>query len=386
MKRATMLAVALVIAGTCGFAQTPVGRRAQPVGGRAQPVGGKKAQATVGKSAETGIALPQTISARDPRIKYSGRWDTSDGKHPKCSWSGCAVTVMLQGTQLNAKISTGKPNWVEVLVDGESVGNIAITPGEPRWYRVVENLAPGKTHTIMLVRRVEACYGGNLGIAGWQIDRDAKLLQVPPAKRALFFIGDSITCGFGNEAKGGREPFRAEEENGAAAFGFLTALELNADYYAAAWSGRKLWPDNSMLDVYERTLAFSPEKWNTKKEPVPDAILINLGTNDFNFKPNPEEEGWVKAYIGLIKDLRRDYPKARIYCCEGPMLGGEWRDKCRNWIKRAVKESGDTNTTTVFFDYDKKDGFGAYAHPSLAAHQRMAKKLVPILKRELRWQ
>lgn len=63
------------------------------------------------KKAEEGIALPQSASARDPRIRYSGRWDTSDGKHPKCSWSGSAVTVMLQGTRLNAKISTTKPNW-----------------------------------------------------------------------------------------------------------------------------------------------------------------------------------------------------------------------------------------------------------------------------------
>lgn len=338
------------------------------------------------KKAEEGIALPQSASARDPRIRYSGRWDTSDGKHPKCSWSGSAVTVMLQGTRLNAKISTTKPNWVEVLVDGKRVDTIAVEPGEARWYRVADGLAPLKTHKIMLVRRVEAAYGGEMGIAGWQFDRDAKLLQVPPAKRALLFIGDSITCGFGNEAKGAWDPFKPEEENGAAAFGFLAALDLDADYYAAAWSGRKLWPDNSMLDVYERTMAFNPEKWNTKKAPVPDAIFINLGTNDFNMNPKPEEEGWVKAYIGLIADLRKDYPKARIYCCEGPMLGGDWREKCRDWVKRAVKESGDKNIATQFFDYDREDGFGALAHPSVAAHKRMAKKLVNVLKRDLRWQ
>ena len=119
---------------------------------------------------------------------------------------------------------------------------------------------------------------------------------------------------------------------------------------------------------------------------MPDAIFINLGTNDFNMNPKPEEEGWVKAYIGLIADLRKDYPKARIYCCEGPMLGGDWREKCRDWVKRAVKESGDKNIATQFFDYDREDGFGALAHPSVAAHKRMAKKLVNVLKRDLRWQ
>lgn len=332
------------------------------------------------------IRLPQTASARDQRVRFSGRWDTSDGTHPKCSWSGCAATVMLQGTRLNAKISTTKPNWVEVIVDGKSTGKIAIEPGEARWYRVAEGLSPGKPHKVMLVRRVEASYGGELGIAGWQFDTKSKLLPMQPAKRALLFIGDSIICGFGNEGKSARDPFKTEEENGAAAYGFLAAQELEADYYAVAWSGRKLWPDNSMLDVYERTLAFNPEKWNPKTAPVPDAIIVNLGTNDFNMNPKPEEEGWVNAYKGLIANLRKDYPKARIYCCEGPMLGGEWRDKCREWVTRAVNESGDKNIGKIFFDYDREDGFGALTHPSLEAHKRMAKKLVSTLKRDLRWQ
>ncbi len=334
--------------------------------------------------------LTQTVSAADTRIHFAGRWDTRDQAGPRCTWSGCSATIRFNGVRLNAKIQATGNNWFEVFVDSNRTETLAVSAG---WatYRVADNLPPGE-HTVMLVRRTEA-HTGNTQIGGWQLDATAKILRAEAPSRSLLFIGDSITCGYGNEAPNKETHFSPAQENAAATYGFLAAQALHADYSAVAWSGKKLWPNNSILDLFDRTLALdSSSKWDPKSAPAPDAILINLGTNDFGGKPTPEEAGWVGAYIKLIKSLREQYPKARIYCAEGTMMNDFWpadvkaQSTCRSYIKRAVAECGDSNVTAIWFSAKQpEDGLGADWHPSLKTHQRMADVLTAALRADLKW-
>lgn len=333
--------------------------------------------------------LAQVLPPDDPRIHYGGRWDRRDPAGPRAAWPGSAVTVRFRGTRLNAVVHEPNANRYEVFVDGARTATLAPAKGT-NLLRVADGLADGE-HTVRLVKRTESFFGV-VQVRGWQLDAGADLLDSPRPVRALEFVGDSITCGYGNEAPDQTHKFNAETENAAAAYGFLAAQALGADYTAVAWSGKRLWPGNSILDLYGRILPQDESSaWDFAAARQPDAVLVNLGTNDFA-GGNPEEEGWIGAYVAFVKRLRAQYPSARIYCVVGPMMSDAWSASktalttIRGYLRRVVAESGDDNIAFIEFPMqDGKLGFGADWHPSRKTHQRMAEQLASTLRTDLGW-
>ena len=56
-------------------------------------------------------------------------------------------------------------------------------------------------------------------------------------------------------------------------------------------------------------------------EVVPEAVVINLGTNDFSTgDPGPE---FQTIYLKFVTDLRGHYPSARFFLAVGTMLSGD---------------------------------------------------------------
>jgi lysophospholipase L1-like esterase len=329
------------------------------------------------------------IAPQDARIHYAGRWDFRDANGPRAAWPGSAATVRFHGKRLDVRLHEPHANRFEVFVDGKRTATLVPEKGTA-WHRLAEDLPDGE-HAVTLVKRTESFFGV-AQVLGWALDADAVLLPAPRPARSLEFIGDSITCGYGNEAPDQHHTFNAETENAAATYGFLAAQALDADYSAVAWSGKCLWPKNSILDLYERVLPQDDSSvWDFAAARIPDAVLINLGTNDFA-GGNPEEEGWVAACLGLVKQLRGRYPKARIYCAVGPMLSDPWSPSknalstIRGHLQRVVKESADANVAFLEFAMqDGSTGFGADWHPSLKTHRRMADQLVATLRVDLGW-
>jgi lysophospholipase L1-like esterase len=340
-------------------------------------------------AAEVVAPLERMIAPGDPRLHYGGRWDFRDGDGPRAAWPGSAVTARFRGTRIGVFLRESNANRHEVFVDGARAATLV--PGKgARWHCLAEGLAEGE-HTVMLVKRTESFFGV-MQVLGWRLDEDAVLLPAARPSRALEFVGDSITCGYGNEAPDQTCKFSAETENAAAAYGFLAALDLDAEYTAVAWSGKCLWPRNSILDLYDRVLpqdATSVLDFAAVRHP--DAVLINLGTNDFAGGV-PEEEGWVGAYVAFVKRLRALHPQARIYCAVGPMMNDQWPagakalSTVRGYLRRVVAESGDGNIAFLEFPaQDGSAGFGADWHPSVRTHRRMADHLIATLRADLGW-
>ena len=62
-------------------------------------------------------ALPVKLSAKDPNIRYLGRWDTTDPAAPRASWPYSSVMVKFQGTAINGRLKGG--SYYQVVVDGQ---------------------------------------------------------------------------------------------------------------------------------------------------------------------------------------------------------------------------------------------------------------------------
>src|SRR5579862_4788238 len=145
------------------------------------------------------------ISGSDPHIRYEGRWDTSDPAGPRCSWSASTVRVKFSGSALDVDLSEsdGSNDEYQIEVDGQAVG-ILVAQAGAHTYRIYNGAG---THTLALVKRTEAFCG--IGqVRGFDLLADGKLLDPGKAPgRGIEVIGDSISCGYGNEADTREEHF-----------------------------------------------------------------------------------------------------------------------------------------------------------------------------------
>jgi len=336
--------------------------------------------------------LPVEIDPRDPAIRLIGRFDDRDPAGPRMAWAGSAISVKFDGSALNVRLKSSGADEFQVVVDGVPTSVLKLTK-EAALYKAASGLT-GKEHTVELFKRTEPLVG-QVQLLGFQLDKGCKLLpNGSKVTRRIEFVGDSITCGYGNEAAKESEHFTAGTENNYQAYGAMTARDLKAEYVAIAWSGKWLFGDNAIPKLYDLALPNDPQsKWNFAFW-KPQAVVVNLGTNDFGPR-NPTEQEWQDAYKGFIAVLRKNYPECHVFCAVGSMMSDNYPPgrKALSTIRQyttglveALKKAGDKRIHYVEFDVqDMKNGIGADWHPSVKTHRLMADRLTAAMKKELGW-
>ncbi len=339
--------------------------------------------------------LPEKIAPTDPNIALIGRFDLRDKEGPRCAWPGSSIRIKFSGTAANAllKSTADGGDYVEAIVDGKPGNTLALKKG-PNTFEAASGLPDGE-HTLEIFKRTEA-FANNIQLLGFQLEAGKKLLPPPtPLSRRIELVGDSITCGYGNEGPNQNEHFKPATENNYLAYGPIAARAVNADCVEIAWSGKKLAPDNAIPELYDYALPTDKSStWDFSKY-VADAVIINLGTNDFG-KGNPDEKMWTTAYVTFIQRIRKNYPKAHIFCAVGSMMSDNWpKDQkalttVKNYINTVIEtlqKDGDKNVHFLEFATQdgNADGLGSDWHPSVKTHQKMGEKLAAALKKELGW-
>jgi len=333
----------------------------------------------------------QKIDANDPNIYYTGRIDFSDPKVAKFAWPGTSVKAKFEGKKCAVKLNGY--GYYNILVDGEI--KVVEIKGRDTTY-TIESLNGG-AHTIEVFKRTEG-FVGNGEFKGFELEHGKKLLPVEKLKHRIEFIGNSITCGYGNEGESEFCHFTPITENHYMAYAAITARSLKAEHHVVAFSGKGLTRNydmtttETMPDLYDRIFPFEPTiKWDFNKW-TPDAVVINLGTNDFAHT-NPDSTEWVNAYLNFIKTIRSHYPQAYIFCTNGPMANDKWPEghqaltilkKYINAVVEKAQANGDTKIASFFYT-SQAPPFGCDYHPSVKTHQKMADELTPFIKQKLNW-
>lgn len=336
--------------------------------------------------------LPVSAGPRDPAIRLIGRFDDRDPAGPRMAWAGSTIAVSFTGSALSVELKTSGADQYQVILDGAPTSTLVLAK-EATVYKVASGL-PAKEHTVELFKRTEPLVG-TTQLLGFQLEKGGKLLPRPSkVDRRIELVGDSITCGYGNEAPNQNEHFTPNTENNYQAYGAMAARDLKADYVAVAWSGKWLFGPNAIPLLYDLALPNDPQsKWDFKLW-VPQAVVVNLGTNDFGPR-NPTEEEWQDAYKAFIQRLRTNYPQCHVFCAVGSMMsdgyppGRKALSTIRGYttgLVEALKKAGDKKVHYVEFDsQDMKNGIGADWHPSVKTHRLMADRLAAAIKKELGW-
>lgn len=222
-------------------------------------------------------------------------------------------------------------------------------------------------------------------------------------KRLIEFIGDSITCGYGVDDPVPEHPFATRTEDVTKSYAYRTAQMLDADCSIVSFSGYGIISGFTVNDSklanqlvpplytklgysWSQNRDFVPSeiKWDfTKRQP--DAVVINLGTNDDSYTKDiaSRQEEYASEYTKFLKLLRTCNPNALLLCTLGIM-----GDRLFPFVQKAVAvyqaETGDSGIHTMKFDVqDALDGYSANFHPSVATHGKAARRLAEELKKVL---
>ena len=319
-------------------------------------------------------------------------------------WGAGGLRARFSGRAIAARMQdlAPAPRWHNVYaayVDDRPPVVFSLSP-QLDTYALAQDLLPG-LHTLLLVRRTEASVGPTR-IAELLLPAGASWLPPPlPAPRRLTVVGDSISAGYGNAGAGPHCRYSPATQLGELAFGPRAARALGAEISVLAWSGRGLWRnrDGSQIDtlpqLYGRALPGDAEvdaPWLAQAPP--DAVVVNLGTNDFAAGALPGTV-FTDAAVAFLGQLRRLHPQAHLLWTLGPMLsdrapaGVQQLTQARAAMRAAVaarQAAGDANVAWLEFPEQTGSlGYGCDWHPSLATHAQMAAQLQAHLGLQLGW-
>ncbi len=348
--------------------------------------GGSAGNGGSGGSSGTGGSAGSGGSPATPEVRFIGRVETN-GQERTFAWSGTAIAFRFEGTDASITLDDDG-RFFTLLVDGQE--QLLPTSSGEQSYTLASGLTPGE-HEIWLHRRTEALFG-NTRFIDLDLGGGTLLPPPPPAARRIEIIGDSITCGYGNEGADEFCDFSASTENHYLTYGAIAARNLGAELSTVAWSGKGIiynYGDDKnepMPELYARTLPQdASSSWDFSWQP--DVVVINLGTNDFSTDGDPSEGEFAGAYEAFLADIRNRNQTAHILCVIPTLLGGNDLANAKAYIEQAVaarNAAGDDKVKAVALSFDQS-GWGCDYHPSLETHASMGAALTAELQAWLGW-
>lgn len=311
--------------------------------------------------------------------------------------SGALVEFQFSGDScviaLNNIAGKGDYNFVSIELDGAYQGRLKIIDSQPNSF-TIKTKKTQDWHSLRIYKATEAA-NGIIGFYGANA-KDIKKLP-STAKLRIEFIGNSITCGMGNDTQeipcGTNKWY--DQHNAYWSYATLVARAMNAHFTLSSVSGSGIYRNwNSdgptVPQVYESAYLQndSTKRWNFKTF-TPDIVSIALGTNDLSAGDGKkqrlpfEEKLFVDTYVKFIKNIASNYPNAQIVLITSPMVTGE-RGKilstCLRKVQSIVLEEKITNKTVKVFEFTPIKATGCGGHPIKAEHEQMANQLLPFIE------
>ena len=308
--------------------------------------------------------------------------------------------------------------WIAVEINGELMERRRLMQGDTT-VCLFRSMTKGVVKNVRFYRELQAMEEDtDVFLTVKSLRTDGELYPVKERKLKLEFIGDSITSGEGTYGAVPDTDWLAMYMSASRDYAVLTGKALDADvriFSQGGWGVYVGW-DNNLLhnipSVYkpvcglckggrnEELGAFQPNDFEAWK---PDAIIVNLGTNDNSSFSQPAfdvpgigpskmrltEDGEYlpediakveKAIYDFLKELRELNPSSHIVWAYG-MLGCKMDPVISGAMDRYSKDFNDTNLTMLKLPEVREETYGAHMHPGYANHVEAAGTVADYLKK-----
>lgn len=327
------------------------------------------------------------------------RWLNSLCSGVEFSFTGTKASIDLQAVSIENKLHYGRfavyVNEKLVLDDTMDELNKTVDIFESK---------EAKPVYVRIIRLSETPYVP-FAIENIHVTSTADIKPTANKSRKIEFIGDSITCGYGVDERNASATYSTSNSDGSKSFAYKTAQKLGAEYSMFAASGFGVISgytggDLNTLETIPQYYGSQGFSWYTLpdgRQPMdiawdfdvdePDAVVINLGTNDSSYTRNDEgrKAEFVKGYVAFLKQVRSKNPNATIFCTLG-LMGQDLYPQIEEAVASYTKETGDSNVTSLQFDVqDMNDGVCVDWHPTESSYEKAADTLVDYMSYVLGW-
>ncbi len=346
------------------------------------------------------------VSPTDKHILYTGRISFTNPERPAWNYPGVQIIAAFEGTSLRM-MAKPKSGYFMAQIDSAEPFKVAFRGERDSLVTIATALPYGK-HVVRLMYIIEG-YEFYPEFWGFVIDKGCSLTDAPALlTRKIEFIGNSITCGYGNEGRLKEEGFEYETENHYYSYASITARNLDAQHWVVARSGIGAYrnygeaktgsPRSCMPVQYEYTgyawdlklrdePSFLKEKWDFSRY-QPDVICINLGTNDLSTN-NYDLKLLKQGYMKLLKLVRQHNPKSKIVFLTGTMLYNKELQEAKQLLDEVTAEAQKAGDKEVYrFDMTPiqgNDWLGNDWHPNIYQDEKMAVELTAYLRSLMQW-
>jgi hypothetical protein len=137
--------------------------------------------------------------------------------------------------------------------------------------------------------------------------------------------------------------------------------------------------DAVMPELWTRAFTNSADpQWDTASW-QPDAVVVNLGTNDFSAAFS--EDAFVDGYATFLGEIRAAYPDAQIVAVTWAI----WGASREALVQEAVTSTGDASITTTRFTWPGNEGAGCDGHTNVVTNARLGQEMTTTLAGLLGW-
>jgi len=363
----------------------------------------------------------KTVGWKDIKeLRVLGRTDYSNEFLPLFS-NGSAVEICVDGTELWIDVDVDcdffEP-WVFTEINGSFMSRQMLLPGKQS-ICLFRNMDPSIKKTIKFTRELQAMHEDDrchLFVEGFKTN--GEFYPLTPYDYKLEFIGDSITSGEGTYGAVDDTDWLSMYMSYSNTYVNLICKNMNAEPRLISQGGFGVFcgwdnqPESNIPMYYEKVcgLGFSSDNNQAGAHNaydfsswVPDAIIVNLGTNDtsaFNtpaftdpktgisYKQRRNEDGTLnaediekvkKAVVDFLKMIRKHNQTSHIVWAYG-MLGYDFNMEISDAINRYIAEAGDHNVKFLNVPNTTKETYGSHGHPGFAAHVKAAAVLEDYLR------
>lgn len=345
------------------------------------------------------VKAPQKYIASNSLLTYSGRIDKISPNEVVLIGSAASVSMQFAGDTCVIYLKNNTPhglhNFISLELDGEDLGRTRLE-GDSVIAMPVDISFKRDLHKLLICKSTEAS-NGNVIFCGVLCQQLIEQKYKPD--KSFEFIGNSITCGMGNDTTD--IPCHTDQwydqHNAYWAYGSIVARALKVNYMLSSVSGIGIYRNwnvengPTMPMVYENRYlnTDASKKWDFSSF-TPDIVSIALGTNDFSngdgiHERHPFDKGlFTSTYIKFVETLYSHYPETQIALLTSPMVTGE-KDSLLVQCLTNVKNhfAGTSHKPIAIFEFDEITPHGCDSHPDINDHMQMAEQLIPFYQQLL---
>ncbi len=357
-----------------------------------------------------------------PYLRHLGRYCLSSARQAGALpllWAGSGLELCFTGSELHllldADFSQFEP-WLAVELNGAPILRMPLNRGTQE-VCLFRGMAPGIPKKVRIFKDTQPI-ADDMDHRLWVRElawEDGEFLPLPDPACRLEFVGDSLTSGEGVVGALEETDWVTALFSASRSWAKLTAGLLGADFRLISQSGWGVlsgWDNNpahTLPSIYDRVCApasgivnqtLGTQAPHDFQSWQPDAVIINLGTNDAGAMDNPTWHGpdgqvfrqtgdaagltrFTAAAADFLKTLRHHNPAAKLIwtygMIEGP-LSPALGSKLAETVAQYCRETGDRDTYYLQLPAVTNETMGSRQHPGPLCHQAAAEVTAKFLK------